>query len=142
MTRYNLHRYRLSLSSFSGIVAGASHWWCRIRWVDAAGDDHEADAEHGRGSERSSRFDTKAAARAAGLRLVRRIADGYYVVTEGSDAVIDPQRALSAPGNLKERLNALWRKFEAMNGWDAPRNSWPDVQKVCDSWSRLIGDRR
>lgn len=141
MTRaYNLRRYHLSLSSFAGIVFSASHWWCRVRWTDDSGRDHEADAECGRGDQRTGRFATKAAARSAGLRLIRRIADGYYVVTEGSDAVIDPQPVLSAPGNLKQRLNTLCRKFEKLDGWEAPKSTWPAVQAVCDTWSKLIGE--
>ncbi len=137
----NLRRYHLTLSSFAGIVFGASHWWCRIRWTDESGEDQEADAEHGRGDERTNRFDTKVAARSAGLRLVRKLAAGtYYVVTEGSNAIIDPLPTLSAPGNLKQRLNTLFRKFEKLNGWEAPRSTWPDVQAVCDSWSSLIGE--
>lgn len=136
-----LRRYHLSLSSFAGIVPLASHWWCRLRWTDEDGEDQEADAEHGRGDERSGRFETEAAARAAGLRLARRLADGsHYVVTEGSNAVIDPQPTLSAPGNLKQRLNTLWRRFEELNGWDGPRAGWPAVQAVADSWSSLIGE--
>lgn len=135
-------RYRLSLSSFAGIVSTASHWWCRLHWLDDEGEWQEADAERGRGAEKTGRFDTKAQARAAGLRLARRLADGSpYIVTEGSDAVVDPQETLSAPGNLKQRLNDLWREFEAMRGWSAPRAEWPELQKICDSWSRLVGDR-
>jgi hypothetical protein len=138
-----LQRYYLSLSSYAGIVFNASHWWCRIRWTDENGEDHEADAEHGRGNERSMRFASKSAARAAGLRLVRKLAEGtYYVVTEGSHAAIDPQETLIAPGNLKQRLNTLWKQFEALNGWDGPRSEWPAVQKVCDRWSSLIGARQ
>jgi hypothetical protein len=140
--KYNLRRYHLSLSSFAGIVFNASHWWCRIRWTDDEGHDQEADAERGRGGERTGRFDTKVAARAAGLRLIRKIADGYYVVTEGSSGVIDPQEVLSAPGNLKSRLNALWRKFEKLDGWEAPKEAWPEVQAICDNWSKLIGEPR
>jgi hypothetical protein len=137
-----LIRYRLSLSSFAGIVAGASHWWCRVRWLNEAGDYDEADAEHGRGFMRSGRFDTKSAARSSGVRLARKLADGrYYVVTEGSECVIDPQRCLSAPGNLKRRLNELWTRFEKLDGWDAPESRQKDVQAICDSWSSLIGER-
>jgi len=134
-------RYRLTLSSFAGIVFNASHWWCRIRWTDDDGVDQEADVEHGRGDERTGRFMTRSSARAAGLRLVRRLSDGPYIVTEGSNAVIDPQEVLSAPGNLKQRLNTLWREFESMDGWDGPKSEWPAVQTVCDSWARLVGDR-
>jgi hypothetical protein len=135
---YKLRRYHLTLSSFAGIVFSASHWWCRIRWVDDEGEDQEMDAEHGRGDSRTGRFETQAAARSAGLRLVRKIASGFYVVTEGSNAIIDPQPVLSAPGNLKRRLNLLYRKFEDLDGWDAPKARWPEVQKVCDSWSRMV----
>ncbi len=142
---YRLRRYHLSLTSFAGIVFNASHWWCRLYWTDEDGEDHEADAEHGRGDDREMRFADKASARAAGLRLARRLAekDGvrYYVVTEGHHAVIDPQRCLSAPGNLKTRLNQLWRAFEK-KGWDVPKAEYPKVQAVCDDWTRLIGERR
>lgn len=149
MKTYHLRRYRLSLSSFQGIVFLASHWYCRIHWIDEEGNDQEADAECGRGDAKTNRFDTKKAARAAGLRLVRRIADkearrtsswlGYYVVTEGSYAVLDPQEVLSAPGNLKTRLNILWRGFEKFDGWNARKEVWPAVQLLCDTWSALIG---
>lgn len=139
--RYHLQRYHLTLSSFAGIVFNASHWWCRIRWTDEAGEDHEADAERGRGDERTARFDTQAAARSAGLRVVRKLAgDSHYVVTEGSNAVIDPQPTLSAPGNLKQRLNKLYRSFEKLNGWGCPPEVEPAVQAICDSWSSLIGE--
>lgn len=139
---YKLIRYHLSLSSFAGIVFNASHWWCRIRWTTDDGREYqEADAEHGREDERTARFTTKAAARAAGLRLARKLAaGGYYIVTEGSYAVIDPQETLSAPGNLKQRLNVLWRQFEKLDGWEAPRDRWPEVQVICDNWSSLIGE--
>lgn len=145
-SRYpTLRRYRLTLSSFAGIVFNASHWWCRIRWVDDEGKDQEADAEHGRDTLttcRSSRFETKAAARAAGLRLVRKIADGeFYVVTEGSHCVIDPQETLSAPGNLKQRLNSIWKEFEKLDGWECSKDQESAVQKICDNWSRLIGEK-
>ena len=143
MTRahaYNLRRYHLTLSSFAGVVFSASHWWCRIRWTDDDGKGQEMDAERGRGDERTGRFDTQAAARSAGLRLVRKIAEGYYVVTEGSAAVIDPQPVLSAPGNLKQRLNTLYRKFDKLDGWESPKSVWPSVQAVCNSWSSLIGE--
>jgi hypothetical protein len=134
-------RYHLSLSSFAGIVFNASHWWCRIRWTDDAGEYQERDAEHGRGDDRTNRFMTKASARAAGLRLVRKIEPGLYIVTEGSDAIVDPQECLSAPGNLKQRLNTLWRAFEELNGWGASKAAWPAVQIICDSWSQLVGDK-
>ena len=62
---YDLRRYHLTLSSWVGIAIGASHWYCRIRWTDEDGTDQEMDAEHGHGDERTSRFDTKAAARSA-----------------------------------------------------------------------------
>ena len=140
MKAYDLRRYHLSLSSFGGIVPGASHWWCRIRWVDDAGADQERDAEHGRGDDRTSRFDTKTLARSAGLRLVRSIAEGYYVVTEGSHCVIDPQPVLSAPGNLQMRLNNLQRAFEKLNGWGCAKIDEPKVQAICDSWESLIGE--
>jgi hypothetical protein len=140
--RYQITRYHLTLSSFAGVVPLASHWWCRLRWVNDAGENQEADAEHGRGDERTGRFDTQAAARTAGLRLARKLADGgYYIVTEGSWAVIDPQPTLSAPGNLKERLNALHRRFEKLDGWEAPKEKWPAVQIVCDNWTALIGEQ-
>ncbi len=138
-------RYHLSLSTFAGIAPGASHWWCRVRWEDEAGKDHEASAERGRGAARSERFDTRAAAAAAGLRMVRRLAaaGGHrYIVTEGTWGIADPRRCLSAPGNLKSRLNLLWRRFEALDGWDGPKAGWPAVQAVCDSWSSLVGSRR
>lgn len=142
MTTYAIpQRYRLTLSSFAGIVFDASHWWCRIRWTDDAGD-HEVDAEHGRGDEVTNRFMTKTSARAAGLRLVRKMDKGFYIVTEGSAAIIDPQETLSAPGNLKQRLNDLWRAFEKLDGWGAPKSEWPAVQIICDGWSQLIGDHR
>lgn len=144
---YKLRRYYLSLSTFGGIVPWASHWWCRIYWEDDAGKDHEANAEHGRGVSRTGSFDTIAAARSAGLRLIRKLADKdwpdatYRIVTRGNPAVIDPQETLSAPGNLKPRLNKLWREFEKLNGWEAPKEKWPEVQKVCDNWSALLGER-
>lgn len=144
MSRYNLIRFHLSLSSFAGIVFGASHWWCKLRWVDDVRGDLEADAERGRGwRNKQSRFDTKAAARAAGLRLAKRLADGrYYVVTEGSWACVDPQPVLSAPGNLKERANALLKKFEELGCWDGPKSDYPKVTALCDRWSQLVGSRR
>jgi hypothetical protein len=133
-------RYCLSLSSFAGVVPCASHWWCRVRWTDATGEEYEADAENGRGDKRTGRFNTKAAARAAGLRLVRKIAHDPYIVTEGSHCVIDPQQTLSGPPRLKTQLNALWRKFEALNGWSCPKDAEPKVQAICDAWSKLLGE--
>lgn len=141
---YKLRRYYLSLSSFEGIVFGASHWFCRIRWTSDAGEDHEADAECGRGDDRSSRFNTKAAARAAGVRLVKRFAKHddvvHFVITEGSHCIIDPQRVLVAPGNLTSRLNKLWERFEKLDGWGCAPVMESTVQKICDSWTSLIGD--
>lgn len=143
--RYKLVRYRISLSSWVGIAFNASHWYCRVRWLDAAGRDYlEADAERGRGDDKTMRFDDEASARASGLRLAHRLAEkhehSWYVVTEGSHCTIDPQKTLSAPGNLKQRLNTLWRAYEKMDGWSAPKSQWPALQKICDRWCVLIGE--
>lgn len=135
-------RYWLTLSTFAGFVPGARHWWCRVHWLNNDGRIESLDAEHGRGDGRTGRFDAEAAARSAGLRLARTLANGgYYTVTEGDPGVVDPQRTLSAPGNLKARLNSLWRAFEKLDGWRAPKSKWVETQKICDSWSHLIGER-
>lgn len=135
MKNYELTRFRLTLSTFAGIVTHASHWWCRIRWLDNNGVRQEAEPEHGRDYERTARFDSVAAARAAGLRLIRQIGKRdnihYRVVTEGS-----------APGNLKVRANKLWREFEALDGWEAARDRWPEVEGICDQWDLLVGNDR
>lgn len=138
---YKLTRYHLSLTTFAGIVIGAKHWWCRLTWRDVAGKYQEADAEHGPDDDRRRSFDTRTSARRAGLKLAHQIADGYYLVTEGSSAVIDPQLTLYAPGNLKARLNKLYNSFEKLDGWEAPKDQWPEIQKICDSWESLIGGR-
>lgn len=138
---YALRRYHLTLTTYAGIVPLASHWRCRLRWT-TDDNDHEADAERGRGDNRTMRFDTEAAARRAGLRLARKLsAGGYYIVTEGSHCVLDPQPVLSAPGNLKQRLNAIYRAFDKLGRWDVPRSVWPAVTAVCDTWSRVIGQK-
>lgn len=141
---YRLQRYNLSLSSFAGLVATASHWWCRVHWTTEDGEDHEADAQcmdQEYKGERTGRFNTKARARAAGIRLAHRLAerDGhtYHVIVEGH-AHMDPMPCLSAPGNLRKRLNDLWRRYEKLDGWEAPRDRWPEVQEVCDRWDALI----
>lgn len=147
MSRYHLTRFHLGLSTFGGLVPFASHWWCRLRWEDENGGRHEADAEHGRGDDRTGRFNTEKAARAAGLRLAKKLANDlpgstYYVVTEGTYGHIDPGECLAAPGNLRERLNKLWRAYEKMNGWEAPKDQWPKLQKICDRWNELVGEKR
>lgn len=148
MSQYHITRVHLSLSTFSGIVPCASHFWCRLKWKNEKGEYCEADAEHGRGDDRTARFDTEKAARAAGLRLVRKLSEKnwpdmqYCVVTEGTYGHLDPGRCLSAPGNLKERLNKLWRQYEDMDGWNAPKDQWPKLQKICDRWNELVGEKR
>lgn len=64
---------------------------------------------------------------------------GTVLVIEGSNAIVDPQECLRAPGNLKKRLNILWRDFETLNGWDAPKDMWPQLQAICDAWEHLSG---
>lgn len=143
MSRYNLIRFHLSLSSFAGIVFGASHYWCKLRWVDEHGEEHEADAEHGRGDAKEMRFATEQAARSAGLRLAKRLAAGsYYVVTEGTHNHLDPGPTRSAPGNLKERLNKLYRDFEALDGWNAPKEKHAELERISDRWTLLAGGHK
>lgn len=136
---YKCTRFHLSLSSFEGIVFGASHWFCRLHWENEKGEDQEADAEWGKEDERSGRFLTEAKARAAGLRLAKKLADGtYYIVTEGSNAYIDPQPVLSAPGNLKQRLNTIQAEFEAFDGWNAQKTDWPKLEEITKRWQTLM----
>ena len=139
---HQITRVRLTLTSWEGLSPFASHWYCRIRWTDSRGEDHELDAEHRRGVHRTKAFDKKVDARAAGVALAKRACRARWkVVTEGSGAVIDPQECLFAPGNLRSRLNRLWREFEELGGWDEPKVFWPRLEEICDSWSRLIGDK-
>lgn len=138
---YELARYHLTLSTWEGIAPGASHWYCTVVRYDQR---HEADlreirVERGRGDARTLRFDTRAQAVAAGLRKVRQIAEGYYLVIDGRSSCLDPQRCLRAPGNLRGRLNRLWRRFEALDGWEAPKERWPEVDKIARSWAYMTG---
>jgi hypothetical protein len=137
---YRVRRYFLTLSTFAGLVPWASHWWCRLRWVDEADERHEADAERKDGDYETGQFPTKKAARAAGLRLAKKLSKdvSFYLVTEGDWAECSPQPCLTAPGNLKARLNKLWRSFDKLDGYACPRPVLPAVTAIDNAWNALM----
>lgn len=134
----------MSLSTWAGISPGARHYYCRLVWYSEH-QRNEINAECGRGDRRTMRFDDEKSARAAGLRLARKLGGdgeghGYYLVTLGSCSVLDPQEVLSAPGNLRARLNKLWRRYEKLygTGSDARAEDWPALDEITDEWNRIV----
>lgn len=149
---YQVRVYRLSLSTWEGISPGAHHWYCKLHWKvleqtarSSKITYHEADAERPTTDEpdgMTMRFDDKRSARAAGLRLARKLGgdgegSGYYMVTECSAGNAGCCETLVAPGNLRARLNRLWRKFEELYG---PGTSPADegCWEVEEEWCRLV----
>lgn len=134
-----MRRYFLSLSTFAGVVFYAKHWHCRISWENEKGSYIEEDAERGAEDERTGRFNSKPAARRAGLALAKQLSNGApYIVLEGNHAYIDPQEMLVGPEEIKGQLNVLWKAYDKLKGWDAPKSQWPEVQKICDQWTKLL----
>ena len=141
-----MRRFRLSLSTFGGIVPGASHWWCRIAWREGR-DYREENAERvirgsrnvEQGGQRTQRFDTIALAQSAGLRLARKLAAGSeYVVTKGPASHLDPQEILVGPPAFRREGNKIWRDFEKLDGWSAPKHLEPKVEALQQRWDALL----
>lgn len=126
-------RYRLSLSTFGGVVPGAFHYFARIRYTEN-GKTIEVDL----GKDSTGRY----ARRSSAIRAARAWFDEHAplgsFLTEGPYAVLDPQEIIAGPSSLRRQANALWREFEKLDGWGAPRSDHPRVQAICDSWDAVL----
>jgi hypothetical protein len=132
-------RYYLTVSTFEGIVPGARHYYGRIRWTEGLSDrkEHDVGSE---GTYGSIRYLKKDYLLKAARRWFRKVAVKGAIMTIGSDSVIDPQQVVEAEASFKRQANYIWRQFEKLQGWDAPKEKWPEVQKLCDEWSALVFD--
>lgn len=127
-------RFHLTLSTYGGLVPGAYHTFARVRYSD---DGARVEVDLGRNY---GRFEREAGALQAARRWFAREAPEGSLLTIGEPAVVDPQRVLCGPTELKARANRLWRSFERLDGWGAPRAVWPAVQAVTDAWSAVLAE--
>jgi hypothetical protein len=136
-----MRRFYLTTTSYAGIVPGAYHVHGRIRAMDTAEDVKlEVDLERiedPKTGYKTIRFETTKALLAAARRWFKANAKPGDVMTIGSHCIIDPQRVLCGPPELKKKANAIWREFERGGGWDDDSKD-KKTQAICDRWSALI----
>lgn len=131
------HRYWLTVSSFAGVVFGATHSYGRIRFYPQGEEGKTQEVDVGPGY--AYRYNTEASLRRAALRWFDKNAPDLSVMTLGDIGVVDPQQIIRAkPRDVLAAANDLWRKFEKLNGWGAPRDQHPRVQVLCDEWEALL----
>ena len=131
----NARRYWLSLRTWAGLVPMASHWMPRIVWTEN-GEERDVDIRPKRSKEHA--FTKRASAVTAVLKWFDENTSWGCILTVGSRSTLDPQEILAGPARVKREANALWKKFEKYDGWNAPRPQWPEVQKICDAWEAAL----
>lgn len=137
--------YYLTISSYSGIVAGAYHLHARVRWTDRAQRYNigEADIERWYWYEaaggtkvrmQTGAFENRVSLmRAARKWFENKVGNDPALLVEGSISHIDPKHVLLGPRECKIQLNRLWREYERLGGSDN-RDREVDVKAVCDRW--------
>lgn len=130
-------RYWLSVSSYRGIAPGATHWYGRVSYYAGGKIQEWSVGDNVRTY--NTQFGSVATLRRAAVAWFKRNAvTGGSLLTVGSMATLDPQEMLAGPKRLLTECNALWRRFEKLNGWDAPKEKHDKVQQLCDAWELII----
>ena len=136
-----------SLSSWAGIVGGATHWLVTLHgpsrtvtvewYIDLATAilwnrrDPSYRFEEGDGS---NRFNSEAEAERAAIVVFERIADpASDLLVRGSRSVRPPEKALAGCPEHVERLTEAVAQMEVLGWWDVPNNR-KAADRVAESW--------
>lgn len=131
----NARRYWLSLRTWAGLVPMACHWMPRVVWTEN-GQEQEVDIRPKKSKEHA--YTRRADAVKAVLKWFAENATPGSILTVGSRSTLDPQEVLAGPARVMREANALWKKFEKYDGWNAPKDQWPEVQKISDAWEAAL----
>lgn len=145
----------LSLTSFMGVVSGASHWYASI-WFNKekfevahelstreAALMNKSDGKDIDGGfiwspgDRISRYRSKEDAIKVAKETWREIAPEAKVLIEGESYVAEPQPILDGlPVEIMDELNALFNKCESLGWYDEGNDA--EVEKIHKTWKAKI----
>lgn len=141
----------LSITTWKGLVWDAEHFYGRIKPdagalgldnpnnVPKAIKEYDLDRDYIGADElvhRSIQFATERAVRAAAKKWFKKRARPGDVLLQSSHSSLDPVRPLAYYGkpSIYRRARALWRAYEAIDGWEMDEGM---AQKLCDLWEDL-----
>lgn len=150
--------WHLSLSSFAGIVSGASHYHVCLCSPDRSTpdvymsremttkeirDENRASWKQGfgapfrQGAETNS-FSSEESAIQAGVEYFKSQsgATSDDLLLLGNSCVTSPQRPLVGPTTLLSRLSKIWEEFDRIDGWDGGENKRAD--ELDKEWSQAL----
>lgn len=129
-----MNRYYLTLSTWAELVPFASHYYGRITYKE---DGVRKEVDVGEGG-KSLRYANKKNLMRAAKRWFQKNTDAGSFMTLGSSSMLDPQKIIAGPEELTKTANRIWQDFEKLNGWDAPKDKWHEVQNLCNQWDQVL----
>lgn len=143
-----------SLSSFGGIVSGASHYFVdlirdsdgflvQVQWrIDQETTDQWNSADPSfewKVGALSSKFNSREEAERAAVAAWRHVANpAADLLLGGNRANMDPQTVLAAPPEIIDQLTRLHKQARANKWWDMPLR----MKRICDQWDAYIAPWR
>jgi hypothetical protein len=105
---------------------------------DAKNLNKEDDYNYYKRGDMLSRFENKEQLIRAAIKLYKKLYPETDLLIEGSSATLDPQKVLVGPLKLKNKLNDLYKQFEAYNGWGCNPEDEPAVSRISNQWEELL----